>query len=61
LRSDVLGGFSLPESRQTHVQRLHEGLRESIQTSEIHLDILADLKRISSHITAVAYPILEGV
>ncbi len=47
--------------RQAHVQRLHDGLRESIQTSEIHLDVLADLKRISSHITAVAYPILEGV
>ncbi len=47
--------------RQAHVQRLHEGLRESIQRCEIHLDILADLKRISSYITAVAYPILEGV
>lgn len=45
--------------RQAHIERLHAGLRESIDTSEIHLDILTNLKRINSHITAVAYPILE--
>ncbi len=45
--------------RQAHIQRLHEGYRESIDTSEIHLDVLTNLKRINSHITAVAYPILE--
>jgi len=46
--------------RQAHIERLHEGYRESIDTSEIHLDVLTNLKRINSHITAVAYPILEG-
>jgi phosphate:Na+ symporter len=46
--------------RQAHIQRLHEGLRESIDTSEIHLDVLTNLKRINSHVTAVAYPILES-
>ncbi len=46
--------------RQAHIQRLHEGYRESIDTSEIHLDVLTNLKRINSHITAVAYPILEN-
>ncbi len=46
--------------RQAHIQRLHEGYRESIDTSEIHLDVLTNLKRINSHITAVAYPILES-
>ena len=45
--------------RQAHIERLHAGFRESIDTSEIHLDILTNLKRINSHITAVAYPILE--
>jgi phosphate:Na+ symporter len=47
--------------RQAHIERLHEGYRESIDTSEIHLDVLTNLKRINSHITAVAYPILESV
>ncbi|MEK6716463.1 MAG: Na/Pi cotransporter family protein [candidate division NC10 bacterium] len=46
--------------RQAHIQRLHDGYRESIDTSEIHLDVLTNLKRINSHITAVAYPILEN-
>jgi len=45
--------------RQAHIQRLHEGYRESIDTSEIHLDILTNLKRIDSHITAIASPVLE--
>ena len=46
--------------RQAHIERLHAGYRESIDTSEIHLDVLTNLKRINSHVTAVAYPILEG-
>ena len=32
---------------------------ESIESSSVHLDILRDLKRINSHLTSVAYPILE--
>ena len=47
--------------RQAHIQRLHDGYRESIDTSEIHLDVLTNLKRINSHVTAVAYPVLESV
>jgi phosphate:Na+ symporter len=46
--------------RQAHIERLHAGYKESIDTSEIHLDVLTNLKRINSHVTAVAYPILEG-
>jgi len=44
--------------RQAHINRLHLGLRESIDTSSIHLDILTNLKRINSHITNIAYPIV---
>jgi phosphate:Na+ symporter len=46
--------------RQAHIERLHAGYKESIDTSEIHLDVLTNLKRINSHITAIAYPILEA-
>ncbi|MBM3584425.1 MAG: Na/Pi cotransporter family protein [Alphaproteobacteria bacterium] len=42
-----------------HMERLKAGLVESIETSAVHLDVLRDLKRIHSHIVAVAYPILE--
>ena len=31
-----------------------------LETSGLHLDVLRDLKRINSHLTSVAYPILEG-
>ena len=46
--------------RQAHIQRLYEGSREAIDISEIHLDVLTNVKRINSHVTAVAYPILEN-
>ena len=45
--------------RKAHINRLHEGLQESVDTSAIHLDVLSNLKRINSHITNIAYPILE--
>jgi len=47
------------ELRQSHLGRLRAGLAESLETSEIHLDVLTNLKRINSHVTAVVYPILE--
>ncbi len=48
------------ESRSvvTHVQRLGEGVPESVVTSSLHVDVLRDLKRINSHLSTVAYPIL---
>lgn len=48
------------ELKQAHIQRLQMGLRESIDTSAIHLDVLTNLKRINSHICNVAYAMLEG-
>jgi phosphate:Na+ symporter len=47
------------ELRQSHIDRLRAGLAESVETSEIHLDVLTNLKRISSHVTALVYPIVE--
>jgi phosphate:Na+ symporter len=49
------------EAADSHYARLREARRESIETSAIHLDVIRDLKRISGHLTAVAYPILETV
>jgi phosphate:Na+ symporter len=46
--------------RSRHFERLRAGLQESVETSAIHLDILTYLKAIHSHLTAVAYPILEN-
>jgi phosphate:Na+ symporter len=49
------------ELRESHLGRLRQGLAESLETSEIHLDILTNLKRISSHVSALVFPILEEV
>jgi phosphate:Na+ symporter len=46
--------------RNRHFHRLHAGLTESFETSAVHLDVLTNLKRINSHLTAVAYPIVEA-
>lgn len=44
---------------EQHIERLRKGQVESIVTSAIHLDVLRDFKRINSHLTSVAYPVLE--
>jgi phosphate:Na+ symporter len=48
------------EASERHLERLREGKVESVETSALHLDILRDLKRINSHLTAVAYPIVDA-
>ncbi|MBI5199513.1 MAG: Na/Pi cotransporter family protein [Nitrospirae bacterium] len=47
------------ELKQAHINRLHLGYKESIETSSIHLDVLTNLERINSHITQMAYPLFE--
>jgi phosphate:Na+ symporter len=46
-------------ARDRHLERLREGLPDSIASSSLHLDVLRDLVRIQSHICAMAYPLLE--
>ena len=48
------------DAADRHFARLRQGRTESLETSSIHLDIIRDLKRINSHLTSVAYPILEA-
>jgi len=44
---------------ETHFERISAGQANSIDSSALHLDVLRDLKRINSHLTSVAYPILD--
>ncbi len=39
-----------------HLERLRDGLMESLQTSSLHLDMLRDLKRINAHIVSSRIP-----
>ncbi len=46
------------DSVSMHLQRIGQGKPDSLGTSSMHLDILRDFKRINSHLTATAYPVL---
>lgn len=46
------------QSVETHLHRLGVGVPASLMTSALHVDVLRDLKRINSHVSTVAYPIL---
>jgi phosphate:Na+ symporter len=42
----------------THIQRIGEGVPDSLVTSSMHLDVIRDFKRINSLLSSVAYPVL---
>lgn len=44
---------------RAHFERIRQDLRESMETSGLHLDIIRDLTRINSHLAACAYPVLQ--
>ena len=48
-----LGGTSA----ESHIDRIRLGQTSSIQTSELHLELLRDLSRINDHIVLVAKPV----
>lgn len=47
------------EASAAHIDRLREGIPETIATTSLHLDIIRDLRRINSYMCTVAYPLLE--
>jgi phosphate:Na+ symporter len=59
LRNKEELGLMERELIQAHLDRLRKGLRESIETSHIHLDVIGNLARINSLITHIIYPIAE--
>ncbi len=59
LRNKEELGIMERELVQAHLDRLRKGLRESIETSHVHLDIIGNLARINSLITHIIYPIAD--
>ncbi len=47
------------QAYENHLRRLQARIADTVQTSSLHLDVIRDLKRINSHLTAIAYPLLE--
>jgi len=46
--------------KQNHLARLQSGLKESFDTSTVHLEILSEIKRINSLLTQFAIAVLES-
>lgn len=47
------------EGMASHIDRLGEGVPETIATTSLHLDIIRDYRRINTYMCTVAYPLLE--
>jgi phosphate:Na+ symporter len=47
------------QASMNHMSRLQQGIPETLATSDLHMDIIRDLRRINSLMSAIAYPILE--
>lgn len=47
------------EASVNHLGRLQKGVPETMATSDLHMDIIRDLRRINSLMTAIAYPMLD--
>lgn len=45
--------------REQHTRRIRDQVPVTLSSSQIHMDILRDLQRLSSLLTATAYPILK--
>ncbi|WP_205738083.1 Na/Pi cotransporter family protein [Granulosicoccus antarcticus] len=46
------------QSRKRHLKRLQNGLTESFETSDIHLETLRAFREFNGHVAAIAYPVL---
>lgn len=49
------------EFTRSHLDRLHAGVKQSAETSAIHLDLITDVARIALHVSHIAYAILGKV
>lgn len=58
---DYKKGLKVAENAtaKSHMKRLKSGITESIATSDIHMDVIRDLRRINSYISSVAYSVLD--
>ena len=52
--------FMEQRSIVTHLNRISAGVPSTLGTSSLHLDVIRDLKRVNSHLTSIAHPILDA-
>lgn len=46
--------------RESHLYRLHKGMKDSIETSPLHLDLLSNLRRIDTKLVAIVRTTFAG-
>jgi len=61
LKRRETGNQRLQELHNRHLERLAKGLKESIDTSTIHLDFINDLERCNYHASKIGQSILEAI
>lgn len=47
------------DARQSHLDMLNGHHSENLKSTQIFIDVLRDMQRICSHLTAVAYPVIK--
>ena len=47
------------QATEAHFGRIRAGRVESVETSALHLNLMREMKRVNSHISAAAYPVLD--
>ncbi len=57
-RKKVLGNLE-KELKNAHIRRLNKGMKESLETSSIHLDILSSMRRIVSVCAGIAHCVVD--
>ncbi|MCX5781914.1 MAG: Na/Pi cotransporter family protein [Elusimicrobia bacterium] len=55
-----INGFSA-ELRKRHIDRINAGLKESLETSSVHLDLIDQFKRINSYISDISTTLLGRI
>jgi phosphate:Na+ symporter len=45
--------------REAHIHRLHRKMQDSLNTSNIHMDLLSAYRRVNSYVCNLVYPVLN--
>lgn len=46
------------KAMENHIERLGEGIPETMNSSSLHIDLIRDYRRINSYISTIAYPLV---
>jgi len=47
------------KAMENHIERLSDGVSETINSSSLHIDLIRDYRRINSYVSTISYPLIE--